>query len=209
MRLSLYEQKLWFYSSWPSLYPHIFPLEFSSSAYPSRNDADLKLALFFICLSKRDCSMKLFCPVLSTNVLYKISWDHRVHAEWHLPLSDVHSIMMVKLTQHGKDWGVHAHPFSLYLPSRTKLGVRSSLKVRYPPPPPVSTLPPYMYSVVGALRLFVGKERMSCTLCAKKFLYRQCKKVKKKKTDLWFQQHQRLGNGRHPPIQHGSDPPDY
>ncbi len=47
--------------------------------------------------------------------------NHRVHKEWYYPLSGVHSIMMEKLTQAGEGGGVHAHPLSLYLPSRTKL----------------------------------------------------------------------------------------
>jgi hypothetical protein len=41
--------------------------------------------------------------------------------EWQRPLSGVHSIMMEKLAQAGVCGGVHAHPLSLYLPSRTKL----------------------------------------------------------------------------------------
>jgi hypothetical protein len=49
------------------------------------------------------------------------SANHRVHTEWQLPLSGVHSIMMEKLAQPGYAEGVHAHPLSLYLPSRTKL----------------------------------------------------------------------------------------
>jgi hypothetical protein len=53
---------------------------------------------------ERDSSMKLFCPVLSTNVLYKNSWGHRVDTEWQLPLSAVHSIMMKTLAQTG-EWG--------------------------------------------------------------------------------------------------------
>jgi hypothetical protein len=43
---------------------------------------------------------------------------HCIDSEW--PLSGVYSIMMEKSAQPGK-WGMHAHPLSLYLPSRTKL----------------------------------------------------------------------------------------
>ncbi len=45
--------------------------------------------------------------------------NHRVHTEWHRPLSGVHSTMMEK-------WDVHAHPLSLFLPSRTKLQCRQA-----------------------------------------------------------------------------------
>ncbi len=46
---------------------------------------------------------------------------HRVHTEWQLPLSGVHSIMMEKLAQPGEGWqGVHDHSLSLYPPSHTK-----------------------------------------------------------------------------------------
>jgi hypothetical protein len=47
---------------------------------------------------------------------------HRVHTEWHLPLSGVHSIMIVKSAQPGKCMGCKpGSPPSLYLPSRAKL----------------------------------------------------------------------------------------
>jgi hypothetical protein len=51
-----------------------------------------------------------------------LNWNHGVPVHrvttatfWH------HSIMMEKLTQAGPRVWVHAHPLSLYLPSRTKL----------------------------------------------------------------------------------------
>ncbi len=67
---------------------------------------------------------------------------HRVHTEWQLSLSDVHSFMMEKLAQPGR---LHAHPLHLYLPSRTKLWL--ALQMRRQIRSPVSTLPLYMYSV--------------------------------------------------------------
>jgi hypothetical protein len=45
----------------------------------------------------------------------------------------------------GEGWGVHAHPLSLYLPSRTSCSVRSSWEGRYTPPFHL-----YMYSVIIA-----------------------------------------------------------
>jgi hypothetical protein len=55
-------------------------------------------------------------------------WGHRVHIEWQRPVSGVHSIMMEKLAQVGEVGGVHAHPLSLYLPSRTKLQCTRQLR---------------------------------------------------------------------------------
>jgi hypothetical protein len=52
--------------------------------------------------------------------------SHRVHTERQLPLSDVHFIMLEKLAQPVVRRGVHAHPLSLYLPSRKSCRVRSS-----------------------------------------------------------------------------------
>ncbi len=49
-----------------------------------------------------------------------MSSSHRIHTNWQRPLSGVHSVMMEKLSQPGEG-GVHAHPLSLYLPSRTEL----------------------------------------------------------------------------------------
>ena len=78
--------------------------------------------------------------------------NHRVpvhtHTEWQWPLSGVHSIMMEKLAQAGEGGGggVHAHPPSLYLPSRTMLWCIGTLQLRgqigYNPP--ISTLPLYV-----------------------------------------------------------------
>jgi hypothetical protein len=48
--------------------------------------------------------------------------SHRVHTEWQLPLSGVHSILMEKLAQAGEGGGcMPMHPLLLYLPSHTKL----------------------------------------------------------------------------------------
>jgi hypothetical protein len=60
----------------------------------------------------------------------------------------VHSIMMGKLAQ-GGEGGMHAHPLSLHLPSRTKLQYTLQLSgYRYTDP--ISSLH-YIYSVVEAL----------------------------------------------------------
>ncbi len=56
--------------------------------------------------------------------------------EWQRPLSGVHSIMMVKLSQPGERVGVHVHPLSLHLPSSTKqsCGVHSIWEGKYTSP---------------------------------------------------------------------------
>ncbi len=64
--------------------------------------------------------------LLTYSILYS-GWEgsfiHRVITEWQRPLSGVHSIMMEKISPGWWGWGpgVHAHPLSLYLPSRKKL----------------------------------------------------------------------------------------
>jgi hypothetical protein len=146
---------------WPSLYPRIFPLEFSSSAFPSRNGADLKLAFFFMCLSKMDNSVRLFCPVLSAPMNYIINRDHRVHAEWQWPLSGVHSIKGGKISpaQRGVG-GARPPPFTLSTITYKVLVYTAAERADVLP----LRLHPFMYSVVGALRLFVGKEWMSYSI---------------------------------------------
>jgi hypothetical protein len=46
---------------------------------------------------------------IGANSLY----DHRVHTEWQLPLSSVHSIMMEKLSQPGEGGGCSPPPFTI------------------------------------------------------------------------------------------------
>jgi hypothetical protein len=50
--------------------------------------------------------------------------------------------MIEKLAQADEGWGVHAHPLSLYLPSRTKLWCTLQLKGQIHPP--ISTIPQYV-----------------------------------------------------------------
>ncbi len=62
--------------------------------------------------------------VQPTLFFYDSLGEKRSHTKWQRPLFfGVHSIMMVKSAQPGVGWGwgVHAHPLSLYLPSRAKL----------------------------------------------------------------------------------------
>ncbi len=54
---------------------------------------------------------------------------HRVHAKWHRPLSDLHSIMMNKLAQAGEGEGCTPPPFNAYKVAR----VRSSWEGRFTP----------------------------------------------------------------------------
>ncbi len=49
-----------------------------------------------------------------------ICFCHRVHTEWQRSVYVVHSVMMEKSAQPGEGGGMHAHPLSLYLPSRSK-----------------------------------------------------------------------------------------
>ncbi len=66
------------------------------------------------------------------------NFHHRVHKEWQWPLSGVYSIMMEKSAQSSEGWGKHAYPFSLYLPSLTKLWCTLQLRGQ--------THSPYFYS---------------------------------------------------------------
>jgi hypothetical protein len=78
-------------------------------------------------------------------------FDHRVHTEWRLPISGVH-------TSHGDgknspgwwEWGCPTNPFRpiTKIPSRIKLQLRSSWEGRYTPC--ISSLP-YMYSRVSTV----------------------------------------------------------
>jgi hypothetical protein len=52
---------------------------------------------------------------------------HKVHTEWQLPLSGVHSIMMEKLARPGEG-GKCTLPLPLYLPSRAKLRCMTKLR---------------------------------------------------------------------------------
>jgi hypothetical protein len=48
--------------------------------------------------------------------------NHRAHTKWQSLISGVHSIHHDgKISPGCWGWGLHAHPLSLYLPSRTKL----------------------------------------------------------------------------------------
>ncbi len=58
--------------------------------------------------------MRLIIPI-------KTGRNHRAHTEWQWPISEIHPIMMEKSAWLWWGWGVHAHPLSLYWPSRTKL----------------------------------------------------------------------------------------
>jgi hypothetical protein len=60
--------------------------------------------------------------------------QHRVHTEWQLPLSGVHSIIMEKSGQPGERGVVYAHPLSLYLTSLTKLWCTLQLRGQIPSP---------------------------------------------------------------------------
>jgi len=42
-----------------------------------------------------------------------VIFDHRVHKEWQLPLSSVHSIMMENLAQPGEGGGARPSPFTI------------------------------------------------------------------------------------------------
>jgi hypothetical protein len=82
--------------------------------------------------------------------------EHRVHTEWQLPVSGVHSIIRVeKLAQPGEGGGARPPPFTL---------VTITYKVAvYAPAERADTLPlfhiyPYMYSVVWRSPSFSRKE---------------------------------------------------
>ncbi len=78
--------------------------------------------------------------------LYGVDICHRVHTEWHR-LFGVHSIMMEKLALSGDGRGLHVHPISLCLPSRTKLQCMLQLRGQIYSPYFFSIL---MYSLVYA-----------------------------------------------------------
>ncbi len=82
---------------------------------------------------------------------------HKVHWVYFY----IHSILVKKLDERWWGWGVHAHPLSLYLPSRTSCRVRSNLEGRYTPS--ISTIPLYVlcaiYTIMYKVVLYALAER--------------------------------------------------
>jgi hypothetical protein len=82
---------------------------------------------------------------------------HRVHTEWQLLLSGVHSIMMEKLAQAGESAGVRPPPFTI--------STISFKVVVYAPAERAEALPlfllyPYMYSVFSTVKnILHGQQR--------------------------------------------------
>ncbi len=103
----------------------------------SFNAATKKLNIFY--------RGRWFWPGRQEIVLGAGNIGHRVHTEWQLSLSGVHSIMMEKLAQPGEGKGVQA---TLFIISTITYKV-----VVYAPAENADTLPlfllyPYMYSVI-------------------------------------------------------------
>ncbi len=57
-----------------------------------------------------------------------VSFHHRVHTEWRLPISGVHPIMMEKSALVGAGWGEHSHPLSACYHHIQSCSVRSWLR---------------------------------------------------------------------------------
>jgi hypothetical protein len=74
-----------------------------------------------------------------------MSSTHRVHTEQQGPLSAWRTFHHDgKISPSWWWWGAHAHPFSLYLPSRTELWFTLQLRGQILYTPPISTLPLYV-----------------------------------------------------------------
>ncbi len=77
--------------------------------------------------------------------LLTMTWYHRVHIEWQLPLFGVHAIMMEKSAQPGENGGCTPTPFHSIYNQVQSFSVRSSWEGRCTPPSSTITL--YMYYV--------------------------------------------------------------
>ncbi len=77
--------------------------------------------------------------------------DHRVHTEWQLPISGVHSIMMENVAQSGEGEGSRPPPFTLVTIMYKGPAERTDTL-------PLFHLYPYMYSVVWRSPSYSRKE---------------------------------------------------